>query len=36
MRTTRLVADGLRSPDPLSTVDPRLVSVDRLANKLTP
>lgn len=27
------VADGLRSPDPLSTVDQRLVSVDRLANE---
>ena len=28
-----LVADGLRSPDPLSIFDPRLVSVDRLATE---
>src|SRR5262249_52434005 len=28
-----LVADGLPPPDPLSTVNPRLVSVDRLATE---
>jgi RNA polymerase sigma-70 factor (sigma-E family) len=33
MTDDTLVADGLRSPDPLSAVNPRLVSVDRLATE---